>query len=202
MMLLAGNSLSNGIIRCGISIALLSLTSSTLFGRPLVFSVSDAVVLDSGVLEVVDIEVGTRGAGSSVVVSTSDIDVTGMLTSILTEVVNSLSFTPFTVVDCNITLLSTSGAPLLPSNSLNWTVVLGMRVPLFRSLKMTGKTVLTGNSVLFAPSSAGADGILVAAETVLTGNSVTFATSFPGADVILLGALMAKDVLCSGVACL
>ncbi len=214
MMLFTGNSLSNGIIRCGISIALLSLTSSTLFGRPLVFSVPNAVVLDSGVLEVVDIEVGTRGVGSSVVVSTSDIDVTGMLTSILTEVVNSLSFTPFTVVDCNIALLSTSGAPLLPSNSLNWTVVLlssnslnwtvvlGMRVPLFKSLKMTGKTVLTGNSVLFSTSSAGADVILVAAETVLTGNSVTFTMSFPGEDVILLGVLMAKDVLCSGVACL
>ncbi len=173
MMLFTGNSLSNGIIRCGISIALLSLTSSTLFGCPLVFSVPDAGLLDSGVLEVVDIEVGTRGAGSSVVVSTSDIDVTGMLTSILTEVVNSLSFTPFTVVDCNIALLSTSGAPLLPSNSSNWTVVLGMRVLL---LKMTGKTVLTGNSV-------------------------TFAMSFPGADVIL-GVVMAKDVLCSGVTCL
>ncbi len=176
-MLFTGNSLSNGIIRCGISIALLSLTSSTLFGCPLVFSVSDAGLLDSGVLEVVDIEVNTRGAGSSVVVSTSNIDVTGILMSILTEVVNSHSFTPFTVVDCNIALLSTSGAPLLPlpSNSLNsdsgaW------NESAYSIMKMTGKTVLTGNSV-------------------------TFAMSFPGADVIL-GVVMAKDVLCSGVTCL
>lgn len=86
---------------------------------------SDAVVLDSGVLEVVVIEVGTRGARSLVVVNTSAVDVTGMLMSTLTEVVNTLSFTSFTVVDCNTALLSTSGAPLLSSNSINWTMVLG-----------------------------------------------------------------------------
>lgn len=173
--------MSNGIIRYGISIALLSLVSSKLFGRLLVFSVLDAVVLDCGVLEVVDIEVVAIEAGSSVVVGTSAIDVTGMLWTILPEVVNSFSFTPYSVVDCNTTLLSTSGASLLLSNFSNWMVVLGMRVASFALLKMMGITVLTGNSVLFA-------------------------MSLPGADVFLVAVVIAKDVLCSGrksgVACL
>lgn len=59
--------------------------------------------------------------------------------------------------------------------------------------------MLTGSLVLFAMSLTGADEILVDAETVLTGNSVM---SFPGADIILDGVVKAKDVLCSGLACL
>lgn len=141
----------------------------------------DAVVLDCGVLEVVDIEVVAIGAGSSVVVSTSAIDVTGMPRPILPEVGNSFLFTPYSVVDCSTAPLSTFGAPLLPSNSSNWMVVLGMRVASFTSLKMMGITVLAGNSLLFT-------------------------MSFPGADVFPVAVVMAKYVLCSGrksgVACL
>lgn len=139
--------MSNGINRYGISIALLSLVSSKLFGRLLVFSVLDAVVLDCGVLEVVDIEVVAIGTGSSVVAGTSAIDVTGMLRTILPEVVNSFSFTPYSVVDCSSAPLPTSGAPLLLSNLSNWTVVLEMRAASFTSLKMLGIAVLTGNLV-------------------------------------------------------
>lgn len=97
------------------------------------------------------------------------------------EVVNSFSFTPYSVVDCSTEPLSTFGAPLLPLNSSNLTVVLGIRVASFTSLKIMGITVLAGNSVLFT-------------------------MSFSGADVFLVAVVMAKDVLCSGrksgVACL
>lgn len=151
---------NDGIIRYGTSIALLSLVTSVLFGRLLVFSVLDAVVLDCGVLKVVDTEVVAIRAGSSVVAGTSAIDVTGMLRTIVPEVVNSFSFTPYTAVDCSTTPLSTSGAPLLPSNSSSWTVVLEMRVASSTSLKIMGITVLADklvpevvNSFSFTPYS-------------------------------------------------
>lgn len=112
------------------SIALLSLVWSTFFGRLVVFAggvVMDIVVEDaSGVPDVVNVDVG-----SVVVVGTSDVNVTGIMTSGRFDVVNSLS------------RASTCIISLLTFNCINGTEVLGMGVRSF--------TIRTDGDVMVGP---------------------------------------------------
>lgn len=91
--------------------ALLSLVSSTFFGRLVIFADSVIVVIvveDScGVPDVATVKVTFLGVGVVVVTATSAVNVTGTLTSGRSEMINSLS-----------PALSTSGISLLANQTV------------------------------------------------------------------------------------